>query len=614
MDDDVQTNTPIVTTPTGDSSDRAHIESLMAAAIAEAASLTHDDQTAALLYEALALADELGDLLLLQTIHHNLAKQAYYRGEIVSAIRHGQEAADRALALGDAVAHFNAQTILGNTHAHIGDFDTALSLFNRFFRLPNFHQLHQLFTAIYSNIGAVYIRLEQWEKALEQTLLSLEYLDEVSPADRNRYALNAYDNLSFIYFNMGDGDGARRTAEQGIAYFKARGVPVGNSLMMMLGRAYQLLDEYDQALYWLEQARESKVGMQGEFWEGLINMYSSSVYIDCRRYDEAQRQLHSAHEHFLRVNADSEIIQVYEQMTRLYKARGDHASALEYFEKFYKLKQKLFNERADVRLKTIQALHDVEIAQLERATEFQRAEGLRSELEKREQLIADLDSYARTVAHDLINPLNVVYGASDLLIMDAENMDRESRDTLHNAIYQSAKKALQIIETLLQVARMQRQEIAPHPVVMRAVIDEVLTRLDNMITDTHAAVTVTETMPSALGDAHWLEEVWVNLISNAIKYGGAPPVIVIDGSIDGDQAHYTIHDNGDGITSAEQQRLFSAFSRLDRHQKTIEGHGLGLNIVRTIVEKLDGRIWVESEGIAGKGTIFHFTLRVAPEQ
>jgi signal transduction histidine kinase len=121
--------------------------------------------------------------------------------------------------------------------------------------------------------------------------------------------------------------------------------------------------------------------------------------------------------------------------------------------------------------------------------------------------------------------------------------------------------------------------------------------------------------PVARGYGPWVEEVWANYISNAVKYGGQPPRIELGAtplppaneSGEG-RVRFWVRDNGPGITPEDQARLFTPFTRLD--QVRAAGHGLGLSIVRRIVEKLGGEVSVESQ--VGQGSTFSFTLPAAP--
>ena len=123
-------------------------------------------------------------------------------------------------------------------------------------------------------------------------------------------------------------------------------------------------------------------------------------------------------------------------------------------------------------------------------------------------------------------------------------------------------------------------------------------------------ILVTDSWPAALGHGPWIEEVWVNYISNGIKYGGDPPRLQL--GVTPDSSGYIIfwiRDNGPGLTPEEQAQLFEPFTQLSRVRAT--GHGLGLSIVRRIVEKLGGRVGVKSE--VGRGSIFFFSLPQATE-
>ena len=104
----------------------------------------------------------------------------------------------------------------------------------------------------------------------------------------------------------------------------------------------------------------------------------------------------------------------------------------------------------------------------------------------------------------------------------------------------------------------------------------------------------------------WIEEVWINYISNAIKYGGEPPVIEIGAEEQDEFIKFWIKDNGKGLTLKESESLFKEFSQLESRKANTQGFGLGLSIVERIVHKLGGDVGVDSK--PGKGSIFYFTL------
>lgn len=225
---------------------------------------------------------------------------------------------------------------------------------------------------------------------------------------------------------------------------------------------------------------------------------------------------------------------------------------------------------------------------------------------ERERLIAELDAFAHTVAHDLKNPLSVLQFSSNVLETMFDEMSEEIRKNTLVRIQASVRKMVDIIDALLLLGGVRKQEhFKTSPLDMRHILDEALERLQPQIIEYKATITITETFPVAQGYAPWVEEVWVNYLSNALKYGGSPPNIEIGTETLPDKSVcFWIKDNGNGVSLADQDKLFIPFIRLN--QINIEGHGLGLSIVQRIVEKLGGTAGVESE--VGKGSKFYFTL------
>lgn len=109
-----------------------------------------------------------------------------------------------------------------------------------------------------------------------------------------------------------------------------------------------------------------------------------------------------------------------------------------------------------------------------------------------------------------------------------------------------------------------------------------------------------------MGYAPWIEEIWTNYLGNAIKYGGKPPKIKVGFEIINNCVKFWVKDNGDGLTKEEQPKLFSKYVRLA--PKKAEGYGLVLSIVKSIADKLDQSVGVESSGVKGEGSLFYFSL------
>jgi signal transduction histidine kinase len=230
--------------------------------------------------------------------------------------------------------------------------------------------------------------------------------------------------------------------------------------------------------------------------------------------------------------------------------------------------------------------------------------------QERERLLAELDAFAHTVAHDLRTPLTALIGYSSILEAGLEQLPPSEIKRFAHAIGRSSRKMTDIIEALLLLASVrQMDQVQVVPLDMAAIVAEVHHRLSEVTTEYRAQITGPEAWPVALGYAPWIEEVWTNYLINAIKYGGTPPCVELGAAIlpDG-MIRFWVRDNGYGLTLDQQGQLFVPFARL--HQVKAKGYGLGLSIVKRIVEKMGGQVSITSE--IGQGSEFSFTLPPAP--
>lgn len=223
----------------------------------------------------------------------------------------------------------------------------------------------------------------------------------------------------------------------------------------------------------------------------------------------------------------------------------------------------------------------------------------------------ELDAFAHTVAHNLKGSLLPLIGFAELIrdFYDKLPPERIQRDV--RLIAQSGHKMSKIIDELLLLAGVRKMRVEMKPLDMAAIMVEVQQRLAPMLAEYQAELILPEpsSWPVALGYGPWVEEVWVNYLSNGMKYGGQPPRLEVGASpsSNGEKAiQFWVHDNGPGLTPAEQAKLFVPFTQLSQIYKG--GHGLGLSIVQRIVAKLDGTVAVTSDGIPGQGCTFSFTL------
>jgi PAS domain S-box-containing protein len=230
-------------------------------------------------------------------------------------------------------------------------------------------------------------------------------------------------------------------------------------------------------------------------------------------------------------------------------------------------------------------------------------------VERTEQLAIanrELEAFTYSVSHDLRAPLRIIDGFADILLSDhADKLDAEGRRTL-GVITDNARRMGQLIDDLLNLSHLGRQEIVTTRVDMNRLLKLAIDQQLILHTGREPQITADPLLPASC-DQNLLLQVWTNLLSNALKYSGKQEqaVIHITSQLSGNSVVYSVQDNGVGFDMKYADKLFGVFQRL--HKVTeFEGTGVGLALVQRIIVKHGGRIWAESE--PGKGAVFYFSL------
>jgi signal transduction histidine kinase len=238
---------------------------------------------------------------------------------------------------------------------------------------------------------------------------------------------------------------------------------------------------------------------------------------------------------------------------------------------------------------------------------------LQTELAERKKLIsqleannAELERFTYTVSHDLRSPLVTIKGFLGMLIKDLREGRQDKIEDDFQRIANAADKMHILLSDLLELSRIGRILNPPEEVDLAQVIREAIETLDAHLRSKKVVVNSPLDMPIVYGDRVRLREVFENLIDNAAKYAGDQPnpMIEIGTKEEGNELVIFVRDNGIGIEPQYQNKVFGLFDKLNPNS---EGTGIGLALIKRIIETHGGRIWVESEGL-GKGSMFCFTI------
>ena len=220
---------------------------------------------------------------------------------------------------------------------------------------------------------------------------------------------------------------------------------------------------------------------------------------------------------------------------------------------------------------------------------------------------ADLESFTYAVSHDLKSPLVTIKGFLGFLLQDATAGDTERLNQDVDRIGGAVDKMQRLIDDLLALARAGTTPTRLEEISLGEIVEEALAAVSGKITEIRADVVVADDLPLVFGERILLIQVAQNLIDNSLKYMGdqkAPRIEVGSRRDAGQERVIFVRDNGGGIDLRHQDEVFVLFQRFDTE---VEGTGVGLALLKRIVERHGGRIWVESDGV-GQGSTFCFTL------
>ena len=242
-------------------------------------------------------------------------------------------------------------------------------------------------------------------------------------------------------------------------------------------------------------------------------------------------------------------------------------------------------------------------------TSLKRAE---AELEARNVELTEsnkaLDDFAYIVSHDMREPLRGIQSLSSFLVEDyADKLGPKGRSRLKR-LMKLCQRMEDLIESILYYSRVGRVELSFSEIDLNAVVKEVIDSMKFSLEEKGIEIRIPKKPPAIVCDGIRIGEVFSNLITNAMKYNDKPDKwIEIGFQADQNPCVFYVRDNGIGIIEKHQEKIFKIFQRLHGRDKYGGGKGAGLTIVKKIIGRHEGKIWVEST--FGEGTTFYFTLQ-----
>jgi tetratricopeptide (TPR) repeat protein len=438
----------------------------------------------------------------------------------------------------------------GRVYIYLSDYPSALDYHMRALEISRDVEAKDVEATSLNNIGYLYITLSEWAKALTYLEQSLDLARKLNNV---REQADALANSGNCYFQLGNFAHALDCGQESLQLYRSIGERQGEAQVLNnLGVIYQANGDLENALENFQTAIQISEEIGNRFEVVRVLRSVSDVQARSEQHEKALASLNQALAIAQEIQSRQEQYYCHQALASLYRQVGDFSSALAHYEQFHNIKESIFSVEADRRLRNLEVLYHSETTRREAETYqlknialqqeiTERMQGLqalksaneqlRYEIAERERLIADLNAFSYMVAHDLKNPLAAITGYASLMQMKLQNLDDLDSLRYLEIITQTSYRMNRIIDELLLLASVREQEIVPHLVDMGATVSEALIRLEHMTSQHQAQITQPDSWPPAMGYERWIEEVWVNYITNAIKYGGSPPQIQLNATL-----------------------------------------------------------------------------------
>jgi signal transduction histidine kinase len=521
--------------------------------------------------------------------------------------------------LQDRAGQGDALNTLGNIHAALGDYHTAFTAYLRSLNIRQASGNTQAEAASWNNIGNVHFHLADYTHALEAHQKSLALKETLGDRAGMAISLNNIGNVAKARGDLAHAMISYRRAlliaeEIGHAYGQAGALSNLGAISAQLAN-WPAAHQYHLKSLAIEQAIGNRHG-EAESLLQLGEVYLQGTNLptepDQTPHAQAHEYLHQALALADSLNANEISMRACQALAELHQRSGDFQQAFGYYQRFHTLERAIFDQTLSETTQKLQITHEVE--RMRRDAELQRAEAEMAYLKNTElaAALASVDQQRQlaeeanrfktrllsVAAHDLRNPLSVIRNYAELLIV--QHGKESTLFELLEPMYLGAQRMEQMIHGLLELAIIEDRQIQlqkqPLDLAMlaRAVVEM------NQQRARHKAQTLNfEAEPNCISDVDegriW--QVLDNLVSNAIKFSPLEKQIWVRVQHTQHTIRCSIRDEGPGLTAEDQGRIFGRLERLSATPTNGEPTtGLGLSIVKQLVELHDGRVWAESTG------------------
>lgn len=464
------------------------------------------------------------------------------------------------------------------------------------------------------NIGTIYAHLYNYDEALHRYEMVLEEYDDI--LDGNTKVI-IYNNVGNIYYTIEKYDVALQFFGKALMLARQKKYQemTAHSLAQM-SRANIAIKNYEQALFYATQAHNliSVLGPVNGRQINLINL--GEIYAQQNRHQEALALCEEGISIAIEMKDHASEIRAYQLIANIYKNLGDFEQAFHFQLKYSNSQEEFAKIQRTKQFLDLEIKHAIkekqqEIEQLTKENNFQslllnKSEQIARQNEELLQVNDELRQFAYVASHDLKEPLRMIGSYTQLIQRLFKNQLDENSELYFHYVTDGVTRMNNLLDALLKYATVGKREEEKKPVDLNYVVEICQVNLKILIDETQTEIH-THKLPTLNSLSSLLVQLLQNLLSNAIKFRNVDtqPLIQIKAQEEATEYIISVSDNGIGIKPEFKERIFVIFQRLHSRTK-YQGTGIGLAICQKIMQRLGGKIWVEST--YGEGSTFYFSL------
>ena len=611
------------------------------------------------------------DANLTENIASSLSALASYHeqtNDYEKAIEHYLKSVEKSKSAQDTVQMAETYIDLGRIHRNISSYDKALRYYLQAIRFLKQGNDKGTLANAYNETGIIHMTIDDYSKSLKYYRQALKLFEQLGQTDM---VAMVYNNIGIIHDDQGNNEQALEYYQKSLeSDKKAHDINGMASSLNNIGLIHFELGEYSKALEFLNRSLEHARELNDKHKIANTNNNIGEVLIETGDYQKAHEAITTGLELSTKIHANRYKDESYELFAKLYEAQGNYKQALNYFKKHHALNDTIFSKEKQNRLSEIQIKYETERKEKEiellkkdnqiNKLEIKRQKNFRNYvaifailvlalailaynrfnlkkknariLEKKNrqlseankklrdsennlrELNATKDKFFSIIAHDLKNPFHALFGFSEEMYKNINNLDKKEIREYGKAIFEASQNLYNLLQNLLKWSRAQlgNMILKPQHLPLKPTTEEIISLLKINAEEKNIQIE-NDIDPNiqAYVDQNVFDTVMRNLLSNAIKFTDQGGQVKITAKKENGQTYVSLTDTGRGISQSHLENLFSVKNNLSMQGTSNEqGTGLGLILCKELIEKSHGRIWAHST--PGKGSTFSFSLPVQP--